>query len=336
MVPQNDISISLVFLLIGLLVFFSFNYLKQSIQTLTLNNLSFFVPSLAVILIISLLSLKYPTFSFIFMIIVSCIIAPLTFPYNISKNFKHIQGALLHKILLWLDKALILDYLSVIFVKFFATPLEVYYRRLFLLFIVNFMYILVSRVFFVKTIFLGESVDPIYLLLIYIGLFAGISVIYIRLLLNLSTFFVYAAIRIDPSLLSPSILYVLDQEEPLPMIPKDNGSQGTSSEKRYAFVNVNLSKQYYRQYFSGANTNSFRYLGYGLAICGTAVACGTFWYTRVQAQASMIQAEASIIQAEQARQQTYHTAREADVAAVDSGLITKDEYYRRHPEDKPT
>lgn len=143
--------------------------------------------------------------------------------------------------------------------------------------------------------------------------------------------------RIDPSLLSPSILYVLGQDEELPIaIPKNHATQETPHDKRFALVNVNYNKQYYRQYFSSANPNTFRYMGYGLAICGTAVACGTFWYTRIQAQASLIQAEQAIIQAEQAKQQTYHTAREADVAAVDGGLITKDEYYRRHPEDKPT
>ena len=50
---------------------------------------------------------------------------------------------------------------------------------------------------------------------------------------------------------------------------------------------------------------------------------------------SKIQAEQSKIQAEQSKIQSYHTAREADVAAFEAKLITQEEYYRRHPEDKP-
>lgn len=33
--------------------------------------------------------------------------------------------------------------------------------------------------------------------------------------------------------------------------------------------------------------------------------------------------------------QSYNTAREVDVAAFEAKLITQEEYYRRHPEDKP-
>lgn len=142
-------------------------------------------------------------------------------------------------------------------------------------------------------------------------------------------FLVNSALHINPSLLSPSILYVLghDDDQLSSGFPKNHSSQNTPENKRFSLINISYNRQYYQQHFSSANPNGFRYLGYGLAICGTAVACGTFWYTRVQAQAS-------IIQAEQARQQTYHTAREADVAAVEAKLITTEEYYRRHPEDK--
>lgn len=111
-------------------------------------------------------------------------------------------------------------------------------------------------------------------------------------------FLVYSALRVNPSLLSPSILYVLGQNnnEMSHEAPKSN----LSSDKKYFFVNINVTCQYYRQYFTNTNPNVFRYMGYGLAICGTLVAFGTFWYTRVQANAS-------IIQVEQTKQQTYHT-----------------------------
>ena len=31
--------------------------------------------------------------------------------------------------------------------------------------------------------------------------------------------------------------------------------------------------------------------------------------------------------------QTYHTAREADVAVIDADLFSREEYFKRHPED---
>jgi hypothetical protein len=227
--------------------------------------------------------------------------------------------------LIWFDKHLILDYFSVIYVKFFCAPSQIYYYfRLFIIFIINFIYIFCSRGVFIQTVFWNKPLPETYNAIIYIILFAGISIIYFRLLINLSMFLVNSALHINPSLLSPSILYVLGHDDQVSSeFPKNHSSQNTPENKRFSLINIS----YYRQYFSSANPNGFRYLGYGLAICGTAVACGTFWYTRVQTQAS-------IIQAEQARQQTYHTAKEADVAAVEAKLITTEEYYRRHPEDK--
>lgn len=168
LVPQNDTFMSIFILLIGLIIFFFFRAsIKKLFQSITLGSLSFFIPSLALVVIISLLSFIYPAFSFLLMITLTCIVAPLTFPYNISKNFKNIQGILLGKALRWLDKILVLDYLSVVFVKFFSTPSENYYRRLYIIFIVNFLYILSSRGFFVKTVFWNEPLDPVFLVLIY-------------------------------------------------------------------------------------------------------------------------------------------------------------------------
>lgn len=241
------------------------------------------------------------------------------------------QKYFFNKFLIFLDKKLILDYFSVIFVKFFCAPPQIYFRRLILIFCINFAYIMCSRGVFIRVVFWDQPLPTNYAFLIYICLFIGISIIYLRLLINLSMFLVYSALRVNPSLLSPSILYVLGHEDTSSSsdiskseIPKPS----ISSDKKYSLVNVTITREYYRQYFNNINPNGFRYMGYGLAICGTLVAGGTFWYTRVQAQQS-------IIQAEQAKQQTYHTAREADVAAVEAKLISKDEYYRRHPEDLP-
>ena len=117
------------------------------------------------------------------------------------------------------------------------------------------------------------------------------------------------------------------------MPPAKPSSVSAPSEKRFSLLNVTYNRTYYRQFFSQNHTQSYRLLGICIGLCGTAAAVGTVWYTKIQAEQAMIQAEQAKIQTEQAKQQTYHTAREADVAAVDAGLISKEEYYKRHPED---
>lgn len=290
------------------------------------TNAYFYLYSFVLISFFSVLSILYPMFSFIFMVFVTCILTSLTLPYNISDNFSKIQNKYFIKLLTILNNALILDYLSVIFIKFFCVPTKIYYRRLLCIFCINLLYIFCSRSVFIKVVFWGEELTGMSAYIIYIILFTGISIIYLRLLLNLSLFFVYSALRIAPhTLLSPSVLYVLGYNDDVDL-PKT--SEKNSIDKKFSLINVTTTRNYYRQYFSQTQTGNFKFLSYSLAICGAFAAYGTFWYTRTQAQAS-------IIQAEQAKQQTYHTAREADVAAYEAKLITQDEYYKRHPEDKP-
>ena len=220
-----------------------------------------------------------------------------------------------------------------------CVPRQIYLQRLLIIFCINILYIFCSRGVFIHIVFWDLLLPTKYNFLIYLILFMGIGVIYFRLLINISMFLVYSVLRLDRTLLSPSILYVLDQDDlEIPTKPLGpSRTSGTSTYSKFSFINISINWEYYKQYFSTTTTNptGFRYMGYGLAICGTLAACVTYWciYTRVQAQQAVIQA---VIQADQTKQQTYRTAREADVAAVDTGLICKEEYYRHHPQDKPT
>lgn len=315
----------LVAFIIAVVVIFK-NMLK-----ITLGDFYFGVISLVIISSFSLLSFIYPKFSFVFMIFITCILTVFTIPYEIFTGFNLKQKYLFKKFLIFLDKTLILDYFSVIFVKFFCVPTKKFIKRLVIIFCLSLCYIICSRIVFIQVVFWNKTFSYNYNFLIYMVLFIGIAVVYFRLLINLSMFLVFSALRIDRTLLSPSILFILDQEDsdmPNKPLASSRASNTDKTDKKFSFINVTITRDYYRQYFNNANPTTFRYVGYGVAICGAIAACGTFWYSRVQAQAS-------IVQAEQARIQSYHTAREADVAAVEAGLITKDIYYQRHPEDLP-
>jgi hypothetical protein len=329
----------MVFLILGVIFWlFKVTYKSQHF---------FLFSSIVIIFIITTISIMSPKFSFAFMVVFTSILTLLTLPFEVYKGFNAKQKYFLDGLLHFLNKTLILDYLSVIFVKFFCVPFNVYHKRLLGIFCISLCYIISSRFVFIQTVFWNSTLTGFYWFVFYIILFLGVSVIYFRLLLYMAIFFVFSAIRMDPNLLSPSILFVLGIDEnnaaktetptPKSEVP------ASSSDKKFSFINVSLTRQYYRQYYAESNISHFRLLGYVIGICGTAAAVGTFWYSKMQAEQSVIQTELSRQQTEQARQQTeqakqqtYHTAREADVAAVDAGLLSKEEYFRRHPEDVTT
>ena len=70
--------------------------------------------------------------------------------------------------------------------------------------------------------------------------------------------FLFAALRTAPLLLSSSILYVLGHDdELLGVVPKNHGSQDMSQDKRFALVNINYNRLYYRQYLKNTYPNTF-------------------------------------------------------------------------------
>lgn len=89
-------------------------------------------------------------------------------------------------------------------------------------------------------------------------------------------FLIYSALHIESSWLSPTIVYIIDPaEESFPPKSTKQNPKGLN-EKRYSIINVNYSRQYYKQYFSNINPSAYRYFDYGLAIWGSISAGGTF------------------------------------------------------------
>lgn len=71
---------------------------------------------------------------------------------------------------------------------------------------------------------------------------------YFRLLINLLKVLAYSTLKINPLFLSSLMLYILGVKDTVfPKVSKP-------------------IKEYYCQYFNTTNSNSFRYLGYGLTI----------------------------------------------------------------------
>lgn len=132
----------------------------------------------------------------------------------------------------------------------------------------------------------------------------------------------------DKSLLSPSVLYVFGEDSDDHSVP-DKGTQKppVPSDRKFSLLNINITRNTYKQYFSNSNPNYFRNLGLCLGICTLGAASAAAYYARSQALAAIKQADATIKQVDAAIKQN-------DLSAFQSGLITKDQYYDRHPEDK--
>lgn len=173
----------------------------------------------------------------------------------------------------------------------------------FILFIIQIIY---TRSF--KHIFHPIEMQVIILCCILIG----IAISYFRFLLSFSLFILPLTLKYSPSYLSESVLYVLGDDLP----------QATSNtplpEKKFSFLNISFTRNYFRQYYSKTSTSTFKYAGFCVDVCAMGAAFATSIYSKEQTEYS--------------KQQAYDTRREADVA-VDSGLITKEEYWRRHPQD---
>jgi len=227
----------------------------------------------------------------------------------------------LYNFFIFLEKTSALDFLATIYVMFFAVSKKVFFYRMCIILFINSLYIIVSRLYFIETVFHHKVFATYQNILIYFVLLLGLSIIYLRFLLNLSIFATLVAYNIDPKLLSPNILYVLGDND-TPILEEKPSASDLSGTKRYSFININFSKNYFYQRFQvSKNTNTYKGIGLFLGFSTFIAASAAAYYGKLQVEAT--------------DRQTAATNRETDVAAVDAGLISKEEYYRRHPSDKP-
>ena len=136
-------SLSVIIFLVTLCSFFLFKNFKN-------HPLFFYLLSMVVVLFFTTVSFMFPRFSFIFMVSCTLVLTFLSFPYELFHKQTSMQHILLNKILVVLEKTLILDYLSVVLIKFFCT--EKFYKRLFFMFGISVVYILTSRLIFLQKI----------------------------------------------------------------------------------------------------------------------------------------------------------------------------------------
>lgn len=322
LIPElsSDSSMFLLFLIITYLIYFFLNKFLFSMST-------FFIISFLVLVVLALISFLFPMFSFFFMLFISFIIFLISLPFELYKGFSVKQQLLLEHLLIFLHNSSILDFLAVVYIKFFCVPRKIFIKRLCLLFFISIIYIYTSRWYFYQSVFIHTQFTFFQKIIVYIILLLGLVVLYLRIFLSLSMYFTFTALRLNSSLLSPTVLYVLGETDDSTSTSTPS-NEHSSSNKRYSLINITYTKKYFRQYFSSGNNGGYKGMTLGVSLFAFGAGAAAAYYGKLQVEATDRGTEAT-------NRQTAATNRETDVAAVDAGLISKDEYYRRHPQDRP-
>ena len=284
--------------------------------------------SICLILVLTIVSFINPLFSFIFMIFINSLFVVLLFPYRLYKNFFKKRRTVILKLLTVLEHYNILDFFMTIYVLFFYVPKRQFNIRLFLIVLFSLVYIITSRWYFYHSVVLHQDFSTLTQSLIFLLLFFGVSIAYLRVLVNISLILTPLAVALTPNLVAPCILYIVG-EGPDPGSDQSLTSKTTTTalKPHYSFININSTRNFYHQYFNTKNPGVYRNAGLCIGFCAMTAAGFAAYFTKIQADAAVKSADAAVKAADAAVQA-------ADATAYQAGLISKDEYYTRHPQDK--
>jgi hypothetical protein len=262
------------------------------------------------IFLISTLSYLFPFFGFIFMTLSMILLLPITFPFKISKSFASFRSNLIDHLLTFLYNIKVIAFAATFSIIVFCQPKKTFKYCLFIGGLLTVLYSLVSRWYYFNTIVKHETLTDLNASMVYIILFVGLFLIYLRVLISLSFLILNTTFLRRPELLPDSVVFVLTGDEnPFrdhpselkPQYPRPNVPRPIS------FINFDNSKHYYRTYVENMPQNGkiFRYVGIGVGVVGVG---------------------AAVYAAHQTGVQTRIAERNADATCVQAGVMTKEEF----------
>ncbi len=316
-------SFNFLLLLLVVILIWLINYLRK-------NSLSISKLSISIIILLTTISFISPMFSFIFTSLIMGIMLILLFPYKIYDSFFDTQKTLIKKILIVLEDLGILDFLATLYIMFFCVPAKIFKIRLLIMFIISIAYIITTRYCFIHILLLHEKFSYITYIFIYFMLFIGISLIYFRFLINLALFIVPLALRLEPKLLSESVLYVFGEEQDMQKSQDIPVTSPAKPRNRLSFINITVNRSTYQQHFTLNNPKSFRNFGIGLGLFTLGATSYAAYCSKIQADAAIIQANAALAQVIAQEVNNKEMARQNDLEEVAQGLMSKDDYIKKY------
>lgn len=310
-------------------------------------SLKMFLLILSPFIIIGTLVILYPTFSILIMLSFCSLLVLTSFNYEIYSGFQKAKFHFLKETLYLFKYIGLLDLCSIVYVVFFCVSPRRNTIFVIIIFFFNLLYIIVSRYHFLhRNLFLQPVSFVIEPLVIYTLLLIGLMFLYIRLFLLFSVTMTLTTKVHYPNLLHPNILFVFGiGEEPSPQqpptptpIPKPISTPVPHETPRYNFLNVNNTRNYYRHYYTDAAQNSSRLRTAGIwaSIFGLGIGIATAKFTYDVVVETRKQVEIAQQQVRAQEVNNHEMSKQNSLEELSQGLITKEDYYRRHPESRPT
>lgn len=283
------------------------NYSINKIKDLIFNN----IKSIITCLIIVSISFIFPSFQYYLMLTISTGVLLMTFSF--VDYYIQLRYNMVRFILKFLDELNILVYFERIYIYYFTQPNNIFLRNTTFIYIGCFLYVLISKYLFINKNNL-HSLTFNSILLLYVLLFISLITVYIRVLLN-------------TSILLHNLSWSILKTEELPF----NGDSSPQSDFKNSakpsgnsYNIFNFSKTFnYSSEQTMRNAIRFKYAGLGIGICTLCVAGYAGYQQRLQTIAAQEQVR---VQEINNREMT----RQNDLEEVSQGMMSKEDYQRKH------
>lgn len=315
-------------IVIIILVFFLYFLFKHNTQIRALySSTEYYLIVLTVLPLVCITWVAFvlPTFSFIFLLTITCLLSFTTFPFRLFKVTQSLvtfQQDFLLNFLNLLCKTGFLDLFAIIYIKYFYVDRTLFRKRSYLLLIFSLLGILFSRWYFIQISILHNSFSFMELFEIYLLLFCNLGLLYFRVSLLFARFLVFNSLRLNTNLLSQDILFVLGENDPLPSKETDSPQTSSSQKRRFSLINVNFTRVHNNHHHAAYNNNFYNRLGLCIALGSCIFAAGSVLYARESINQARIQNEHS-------RVQNTQFDRQNDLEEVSQGIRSKESYIEK-------
>jgi magnesium-transporting ATPase (P-type) len=179
------------------------------------------------------------------------------------------------------------------------------------MFIIQIIYVITTRTYFLKVMIFHENLNFFILIFVYCFIFLGLLNMYIRILLIISIFIYELSLRYK--------IYVLD--------PNDNPKSD------YNFIKKEVHNHHHNH--NHFNRTAFTRASFFVTLAGCFISAGALYYAN---QANNLAREANNLAREannHAATNSYEMTRQNDLEALGQGLMSREDFFRKYPQNKP-
>jgi hypothetical protein len=276
---------------------------------------------IAPVMLFASISIYSPTFMFFFMIVFVSLVCFVNFSYFIKKYLSQYDAYLIFMLNFAYNYG-ILTFLGRLHVFIFYSGNKNFYISAFMIHLMSFFYVILTRYYFYNFILLKKSpLIGVNYYLFLVASFICLVAVYTRFLVTLSIICMNQLEILLPDLL-PEVLKVE------PILPPDDQSQPQVTSRSLLHVSYNNHNHNHNHPYK-PRMSSWGKFGIGLGVCTLCVGSYTAYNSYLTAQAAIIQAQASAIQAQASLSQLSELQRQNDLQERAQGLISSEEYAKK-------